>query len=96
MSKGYCPEIDVSPELNATDAVHYQSLIGILRWRVELGRVDICKEVSMLSSCLALPRVGHLQQLFRMFSHLEKQHNSEMVFDHTEPDIDMSDFPKQE
>ena len=63
---------------------------------VKLGRVDSCTEVSMLLSCLALPGVGHLQQLFRMFSHLEKQHNSEMVFDHTEPAIDMSEFPKQE
>ena len=38
-------EIDISPELNATDAAYYQSLIGILQWMVELGRVDItsCK-----------------------------------------------------
>ena len=55
MSNDYRPEIDVSPELDATDAAYYQSLIGILQWMVELGRVDICTEVSMLSSCLALP-----------------------------------------
>ena len=61
----------------------------------ELGQVDICTEVSMLSSCLALPREGHLLQLFRMFSYLEKQHNCEMVFDHTVPDIDKADFPKE-
>ena len=61
---------------------------------VELGRVDITTEVSMLSSCLALPREGHLKQLFRMFAYLEKQHNSEMVFDHTEPAIDYSEFLK--
>ena len=63
---------------------------------VELGRVDITTEVSMLSSCLALPREGHLKQLFRIFAYLEKQHNSEMVFDHTAPDIDYADFPKQD
>ena len=62
---------------------------------VELGRVDICTEVSMLSSCLALPREGHLLQLFHMFSYLEKQHNCEMVFDHTVPEIDKADFPKE-
>lgn len=92
----YCPEIDVSSELNATDAAYYQLLIGILRWMVKLGRVEICTEVLMLLLCLALPRVGPRQQLFRMFLHLEKQHNSVMVFDHTEPDIDMSEFPRQE
>ena len=32
----YRPEIDVSLELNPTDAAYYQSLIGILRWMVEL------------------------------------------------------------
>ena len=35
---------------------------------VELGRVDICCEVSMMSTCLALPRVGHLQQLITILS----------------------------
>ena len=62
---------------------------------VELERVDICTEVSMLSLCLALPRLGHLLQLFRMFSYLEKQHNCEMVFDHTVLAIDKADFPKK-
>ena len=59
----YRPELDVSPELGATEAAYYQSLIGILRWMVELGRVDICLEVSMMSSHLALPREGHLEQV---------------------------------
>ena len=47
MSNEYRPKIDISPELNATDAAYYQSLIGIVRWMVELGRVDITTEVSM-------------------------------------------------
>ena len=33
----YRPELDVSRELNETDAAYYQSLIGILRWIVDLG-----------------------------------------------------------
>ena len=57
----YRPELDVTPELNASDASYYQSLIGILRWIVELGRADICLEVSMMSSHVALPREGHLR-----------------------------------
>ena len=44
----YCSEV-VSPELNVADAAYYQSLIGgILQWMAELGRVDICMEVSMM------------------------------------------------
>ena len=96
MTTDYCPEIDVSTELNAIDAAYYQSLIGVVRWMVELGRLDICIELLMLSSCLALPREEHLHKLFHMISYLEKQHNCEMVFDHTVPDIYMSDFPNKD
>ena len=96
MSNEYRPDIDISPKLNATDAAYYQSLVGILRWMVKLGRVDITTEMSMLSSYLALLREGHLKQLFRMFAYLEKQHNSEKVFDHTEPAIDYAKFPKKD
>ena len=38
---GYRPEVDTSPAFSNIDAAYYQSLIGILRWIVELGRVDI-------------------------------------------------------
>ena len=55
---------------------------------VELGRVDICLEVSMLSSHLALPREGKLQQLFHMFAYLKRNQNSEMIFDPSDPVID--------
>jgi hypothetical protein len=42
----YRPELDVSPELQPMDATYHISLIGVLRWIVELGRVDICLECS--------------------------------------------------
>ena len=37
----YIPELDVSRSLNVDDSSYYQSLIGILRWIVELGQVDV-------------------------------------------------------
>ena len=92
----YRPEIDVSPELCPVDAAYYQSLIGILRWMVELGRIDICLETSMMSSHLALPREGHLDQVYHMFAHLKKYHNSEMVFDPSDPVIDEAIFEKKD
>ena len=93
---GYRPEIDVSQELTGEEASYYQSLIGILRWMVELGRVDICLEVSLMSSHLALPREGHLECLFHIFAYLEKYHNAEMLFHPTEPQIDSSAFQRQD
>jgi len=96
LKPGYRPELDVSDELGPEEASYYQSLIGILRWMVELGRVDICVDVSMMSSHLALPRQGHLEQLFHIFGYLKKHHNAEMIFDPTEPDIDESKFVRQD
>jgi hypothetical protein len=95
MSK-YRPEIDVTRELNVNEASYYQSLIGILRWIVELGRVDICCEVSLLSSHLALPRKGHLDAVFHVFGYLDKHHSAEMVFDPKDPVIDMSLFNRKD
>ena len=63
---------------------------------VELGRVDICLEVSMLSSHLAFPREGHLQQLFHMFAYLKRNQNSEMIFDTRDPVIDESLFNRKD
>ena len=48
MVTSYRPELDVSPVLSPHDESYYMSLIGILRWIVELGRVDICLEVSIM------------------------------------------------
>jgi hypothetical protein len=35
---------------------YYRQLIGVLRWAVEIGRVGILLETSLLSSYLALPQ----------------------------------------
>jgi hypothetical protein len=53
---GYTPEFDESPELNSIRSNFYLSRIGILRWCVELGRIGIITEVSMLSTHLCFMR----------------------------------------
>ena len=58
--------------------------------------MDICLEVSMLSSHLALPRVGHLQQVIRIFAYLKKYHNAELVFDPSDPVIDEALFDRRD
>ena len=73
--------MDISDELDEDEASYFQSLIGVFRWIVELGRVDICCELSMLSSHLALPRQGHLEEVLHMFAYLKSHKKSEMVFD---------------
>jgi hypothetical protein len=92
----YRPELDVSPELSPAESAYYQSLIGILQWIVELGRIDICLEVSMMSSHLALPREGHLDQVLHIFAYLRKYHNSELVFDPTHQEVDEQAFERKD
>lgn len=88
----YAPELDVTPTLDAAQSSFFQTQIGVLRWCVELGRVDIITEVSELASYLAMPREGHLEAVFHVFNYLEKKHNARIVFDPSYPTIDMSSF----
>ena len=96
MKANYRAELDVSAELSPGDASYYQSLIGVLRWIVELGRVDICLEVSLLSSHLALPREGHMQQVLQVFAYLRKYHNAELVYDPSDPIVNETDFERRD
>ena len=96
MRSTYRPELDVAEELSPSDASYYQSLIGILWWIVELGCVDVCLEVSMMSSHLALPRKGHMEQIMQIFGYLKKYHNAELVFDPSDPTINEQDFERRD
>jgi len=90
--KDYVAELDTSDELNRPDASQYQTMISVLHWMVELGCVDIITEISLLASHLAAPREGHLDAALHLFSHLQRRHNTRMVFDPSYPTIDMSKF----
>ena len=63
---------------------------------VELGIFDICLEVSIMLSWLAMPHKGHLEQLYHIFAHLKVNHNSEMVFDPSDLVIDESAFQRRD
>jgi hypothetical protein len=90
----YRPELDDSSELKVDGVRYFHELIGILRWAVKLGRIDIAMEVSMLSTHLALPREGHLQQVFHVFVLLKAKPKRTIVFDPQHPDIDETRFVK--
>lgn len=77
----YRPELDTSTMCNDEQLTLYQNLIGILRWIVELGRVDIAYEVSKLSSYLVEPRTGHLLQAIHMFKYLDIHRKNELALD---------------
>jgi hypothetical protein len=73
-------------------ANYFQNLVGVLRWIIELGRLDIHVHVSMLSTFLAAPPEGHLNEVLHIFSYLKRYKKSVMVFDDTLPNFDESIF----
>jgi hypothetical protein len=79
-------------ELDDRRANYFQGLIGVLRWIVELGRIDIMVAVAMLSRYLANPREGHLEEAFHIFAYLKAHRRSKVVFDYTSPNTDESRF----
>ena len=83
----YRPELDTSAELKSDGVQYYQELIGVLRWAVEIGRLDILLETSLLSTFLASPRCGHLQQAYRMFGYLKLYPKRKLAFDPQHPTI---------
>ena len=92
----YVSELDTSPELKPDLANYYQSQIGVLHWMVELGRVDIITEVSVLASHMAMPREGHLDAVFHVYAYLKRKHNARIVFDPSYPNIDKKAFKIQD
>ena len=95
LTSGYSPEIDVTAELDAADASYHHSLIGIISWIVELGRIDTNCEILMMSSHLALPREENLEEVLHVFAYLKKHMNSEVVFYPTTPEIYIDIFQKK-
>ena len=63
---------------------------------VELGRIDIITDVSMLSSQLSLPQEGNLVAVFQIFGYLKGHHNAQMLLDPTFSTPDMSMFQEHD
>lgn len=88
----YKPELDTSPLLEGEDVTWYQQLIGMLRWVCELGRIDVLYEVGKMSSFNAMPRKGHLREVYNIFYYLHKTKTRKLVFDDNRNDVDVSCF----
>jgi hypothetical protein len=93
MSLNYRPEVDSSPLLNDEETNYFQSQISILRWAVELGRIDIYVDTAMLSQHLVYPRQGHLSAVYHIYSYLKKHERSTMIFDEAMVTYSDADFP---
>lgn len=77
----YRPELDTSPFCNPQQHNMFQCLIGMLRWLIELGRIDVLLETSQLSLYSASPRLGHLHQALHIFHYLNRHNTSWIPMD---------------
>ena len=89
---GYEAELDTSTLCDPEEASCFQSIFGVMRWMIEIGRVDITIEVSLILSFLAIPRVGHLKVVINIIGYLRLHHNSRLFLDLTYPVLDHSSF----
>jgi len=96
MTANYRPELDYSAHLTDGGINYYMELIGILRWIVELGRLDIMIDVSLLSSYSMQPRQGHLDQLFHIFGYLKRNKRATIVFDESYVEWDEGSFEEHD
>ena len=87
-SQSYRPELDATEFCDSQLTTMFQNLIGVLRWIIELGRIDIHLETALLSQYLAQPRTGHLQQACNIFRYLKKVNSAYVVMDPTPWDVD--------
>ena len=72
---GYAPEFDVTKECNEEPVSQFRQIIGIFRWAIELGKVDILIGVSCPSQYQALQRIGHREALY-LIPHFLTKHPS--------------------
>ena len=91
----YEPEVDISESLDPEMASYYLSLIGIIRWMVELRRIDIVTELSMLLSKNEYPRKGYFVDDLHIMSDLKGKHNYCLALDPTFPEIVYEDFENE-
>ena len=92
----YQPELNISPEIKSEDGAYFHFLSGILIWILELGRIYICLEISMMSSNLALLREGNLEQMYHAFAYLKKYQKYELVLDPSDQITYQSEFEHQD
>ena len=94
LSPRYRPDLDALPGMSPIDISYFQLLIGVLRWGGDMGRICITCGDSMISSNIAIPHVGHLQQVYHIFGYLSQHHNSRLFFDPPYPIINKDAFWK--
>ena len=90
MQMSYRPELYVSQVLNPKESQDYQQFVVIARCIIELGRVDIIYDVSLISSHLDMQQKLHMEGLMIIFIYLDKAYGKTNIVDPVIPKVDTS------
>ena len=71
-------------------------MIGILRWAVELGRVDMHHDVALMSRYSASPQEGHMEAVYHIFAFLKTHPRLNNVLDPRPVPLDENAFANVE
>ena len=93
LERGDHPEVDDSVFLEGDQIQLYLTLIGQIQWLITLGRVDVFSAWVTLAQFRAIPRIGHLDRLKRMYGYICHSKEGAIRIRTQEPDF--SDFPSQ-
>ena len=77
----YKLELDTSVMCNWNQTNYFQNLSGVFHSIIELGRINIAYEVSLISKFLANPQTGHIYQALHIFKYLERHIKNNLSFD---------------
>ena len=59
----------------------YQSYIGIIRWEIKLGRLDLYMDGGVMARFSAFPREGHMVAVLKTLAYCKKYIKLGLVFD---------------
>ena len=92
LSMGYHPDMDESELLNDVGVSLHQSCMRILRWLVELRRIDIAFQALLMTQFKTLPWYQHIVVFGHIFAYLKNHSRSRILFDPTSPEFAYKSF----
>ena len=75
---------------------HRQFLNRILMLIVDLGRVNVRLDASIITSCVDFTREVHLEKIYRVLAHIKNFHNGHVAFDLSEPSTKNADIERKD
>ena len=89
----YRPELDIIEELGTELLSYYLQLVGIFRWVVDIGRIRIFHDTSLMLQYQANTCIGYIEVIYHIFAYLKIHMNMGNIgYDLMGPNVDLSVF----